>query len=348
MLDFLLVGSGIGALCLREKLTEAQKSYKLISDFKPSATHAAGGIINPIILKRFKPFWRATEFYETAVDFYKNLEKKWDNHFISQKEILRSFSSIEEQNDWFIAADQPVLNHFLRNKLISQKKHLKSSYKLGVMKSAYVVDTKLLLKAFHQKLITNNLIYKDFFDFSAVKFHKTYFTYKNLKAKRIIFAEGFQVTKNPFFSYLPIYGNRGDYLIFESKELQLKELIKGREFMIPLGNDLYKFGATFDRHQLVDYTPKSYQQSLVKSLDQLIDVDYNIVKYESGIRPNVKDRRPVLGAHPVHQRMYVMNGFGSRGVFMSPLLSKSLIDYIENKSEIDEQVNINRFVDYFS
>lgn len=63
----------------------------------------------------------------------------------------------------------------------------------------------------------------------------------------------------------------------------------------------------------------------------------------AGIRPTVVDRRPLVGGHPEHQNMYVLNGFGSRGVLIGPYASKQLFDYIENQTDLDPEMDIQRF-----
>lgn len=347
MLDYLVVGSGIGAFSICRRLAEHDKHFKIISDHAKSATSVAGGIINPVVLKRFKPFWNALGFYDEALAFYKDIQACSTDEILTRKNILRVFSSIEEQNDWFNVSEKPVLNKFLKPSIIDQHPNLKADLKLGLMKNAFLVNAVNLLSYFHESYSRNFYKGNTTFDHSSLIFKKDHYFYKDIKFKRIIFTEGHRVIHNPFFSFLPIYGNRGDYLIFKSTDLKVDELVKGKEFLIPLGDDLYKFGATFDRELLIDKTPFPFQKSLIKSLKRLIKVDFDVIRFESGVRPNVKDRRPILGQHPVHNNMFVMNGFGSRGLFMSPLLSKWMISNLEFEEELQVEVDIKRFYDFY-
>jgi len=347
MLDYIVVGSGIGSFCICKRLADTNKSFVVVSDFNNSATSAAGGIINPIILKRFKPFWKAVDFFNEATSFYNHLQNISRLPLITQKEVFRIFSSIEEQNDWYSKSDQPVLDEFLVPETIDQINGLKSAHKIGLMKQVFLADAKKILHYFHHHFLTSNSCFPTCFDHQKLVFHDKYIAYKHLTASKIIFCEGFKAVYNPFFSYLPIYGNRGDYLIFKSPELKIDHLVKGKEFIIPLGDDFYKFGASFDRHFLSDYTPDKFKDQLIDSLKRKLKVNFQVVRFESGIRPNVKDRKPLLGRHPYHQQMYIMNGFGSRGLFMSPLLSKWMYNYLENNIKLPDEVNIKRFQSYF-
>ena len=63
----------------------------------------------------------------------------------------------------------------------------------------------------------------------------------------------------------------------------------------------------------------------------------------AGIRPTVKDRRPLVGAHPEHKNMFVLNGLGTRGVMIGPYIAKQLFNHIENEMPLDDEINIIRF-----
>jgi len=57
----------------------------------------------------------------------------------------------------------------------------------------------------------------------------------------------------------------------------------------------------------------------------------------------VIDRRPLLGRHPKYENVYILNGLGTRGVLMSPLLSNWLFEFIENKKKLPPEADIKRF-----
>ena len=68
-----------------------------------------------------------------------------------------------------------------------------------------------------------------------------------------------------------------------------------------------------------------------------------MVSHVAGIRPTVADRRPLVGEHPKEKNMYVLNGFGSRGVLIAPFASEQLYHHIENKTALSEEIAIHRF-----
>ena len=48
------------------------------------------------------------------------------------------------------------------------------------------------------------------------------------------------------FNDLPLDGTKGELLIIKAPDLQLDVVIKSSVFILPIGKDLYKVGATYD------------------------------------------------------------------------------------------------------
>ena len=63
----------------------------------------------------------------------------------------------------------------------------------------------------------------------------------------------------------------------------------------------------------------------------------------AGIRPTVVDRRPLVGQHPNHKNMHVLNGLGTRGVLVAPSMAEALYNSIEKSTSLSEEIDINRF-----
>ncbi len=84
---------------------------------------------------------------------------------------------------------------------------------------------------------------------------------------------------------------------------------------------------------------------MIQKLKKFITVDFEVVDQVAGIRPTVTDRRPLVGRHPDSKlsRLFVLNGFGSRGVLIGPYAAKELIALIEEEEPLDAEMDISRF-----
>ena len=90
----------------------------------------------------------------------------------------------------------------------------------------------------------NHLVF-DTFDHSALKISTHNIQYNSIKARNIIFAEGTYAEKNPLFNWLPFKPVKGDVLTIESRDLNLDKIRKKNIFILPIGENKYKIGATY-------------------------------------------------------------------------------------------------------
>jgi len=74
--DYIIVGIGLAGLAFVEELINSQKTFMVFEDNSQTSSLVAGGVYNPVILKRFTPVWNATEQLAVALPFYDALEKK--------------------------------------------------------------------------------------------------------------------------------------------------------------------------------------------------------------------------------------------------------------------------------
>ena len=158
-----------------------------------------------------------------------------------------------------------------------------------------------------------------------------------------MFCEGFGLKQNPFFKELPLNGTKGETMIIKAPELQIDFQIKSTVFVLPLGDDLYKVGATFNWKDKSSKPTKEGKEELVEKLKKVIRVPYEIVHHSAGIRPTTKDRKPLVGVHPEYKNLAVLNGLGTRGVMIAPTVAHELYQHLENNEPLDAEIDIKRF-----
>lgn len=344
MLDYIIVGSGLAGIAFAETLLENNKSFVIFENQSQNSTRIAGGLYNPVILKRFSEVWNAKQQLEQASVFYTKMENKLNVRLDFKIPIYRKFFSVEEQNNWFIAADKPNLSSFLSTEIVKREySGIESPYGYGeVLKTGYV-DTVVLLENYHQHLIELNLLNTETFDYNEVQIFNDYIQYGDLKSKQIVFAEGFGMHSNPFFSYLPLDGTKGELFIIKAPDLNIDVIINTSVFILPLGNDLFKVGATYNWKDKTDLPTAEGKRELVERIKEIISCNFEIVEHFAGVRPTVNDRRPLLGSHPEYKNLHILNGLGTRGVMLAPTMALDLFNYIEFNKPLDKTIDIKRY-----
>jgi glycine/D-amino acid oxidase-like deaminating enzyme len=343
MIDYLIVGAGIAGISFSEFALKNKKSILVFDDSSQPSSRVAGGMYNPVILKRFSEVWKAKEQLTLSSDFYSNLEDKLSCTFDYQLPVYRVFNSIEEQNNWFQASDKPNLSSYLSTKLLNNTNEcINAKFGFGEVLQTGYLDVKCLVEAYSNYLKSNNLLISERINYSLFDFKDDYIEYKNIKARHLVFAEGFGMHSNPFFTDLPLDGTKGELLLIKSPDLKLNAIINASIFIIPVGNDCYKVGATYDWNDKTNSVTNEAKCELLTKLDELINCKYEVLEHNAGVRPTVRDRRPLVGTHPKHKNVHILNGLGTRGVMLGPFLAQQLYAYIENKIPLDDEINIDR------
>ncbi len=341
--DYIIVGLGLAGIAFCEALEKAGKSYLVFDKGLDGASSVAAGLYNPVILKRYTLPWKAIEQFDLAIPYYQNLEKKLGINFMTEMPVRKVFSSVEDQNNWFAASDKPLLERFVFPKLVgNENEYIKAPYAYGEVQETGRVAIKKLQEHYQKYLASKDAYLNESFIHSNIAFTENTVIYNEYEASRIVFAEGYGVKQNPFFSALPLVGNKGEYVIIKASKLNLSAAIKTSFFVVPLGDDLYKVGATFNWTDKDTSPSEEARDELIEKMATLLSCDYEIVDQVAGMRPTTGDRRALLGIHPKYKQLALLNGLGTRGIMASPLLAQYLFNHLENGKELLDEIDIKR------
>ena len=343
--DYLVVGFGLAGMAFCDKLEQHQKSFFVIDKQVEAASRVAAGLINPVILKRYTLPWQGEEQFDLAKSYFKRLDVKFGLNTVTDIPVYKIFSSAEDQNNWFEASDKPGLDRFLKPELkLDFSKKVNAKLQAGEVKETVRIDISKLLNSYKDYLIENDSYKQETFYYDKIEFNsESEIEYQNIKTKRIVFAEGFGVKDNPFFNKLTLVGNKGEYIDIYAPELQLTQALKATFFIIPLGDAVYKVGATFNWNDKDYKTSLEARKELVAKLKQVINCEFEVVRQEAAVRPATGDRRPLLGVQPKYPQLAILNGLGTRGTMMGAYLADKLYRHLEHGEALEDEISIMRF-----
>jgi glycine oxidase len=345
MIDYLIIGSGLAGIAFSEVALQNDKTIFVMDNNSQNSSKIAGGLYNPVILKRFSEVWNAQEQLLLMNTFYATLENKLNTQVDFKKPILRKFFSVEEQNNWFAASDKNTLAPFLSTQLVTKKySGIDSPYNYGEVLQTGHVDTAILLKEYREYLFNSGIFAESSFEYAILEIFPEYIRYKDIEAKHIVFAEGYGMHSNPYFRHLPLDGTKGELFVIKAPELVLDVILNTSVFILPLGDDLFKVGATYNWKEKNDLPTEEGKLELIDRIKEIITCDFEIVEHFAGVRPTVKDRRPLVGTHAHYNSIHILNGLGTRGVMLGPAMAKALFNYIEKAIPLDTEIDINRFL----
>ena len=287
----------------------------------------------------------ADELVPYLNDFYPELEKHLNASFDTKIDILRIFKNWEQQNDFIAKTEDENYSQFINseNSETLNKNKVDNEFGYGTVTQSGWINTKLMLGMYREFLEKESLILNEKFDSDSLVIEEEKINYNNVSANKIIFCEGTLIQENPYFNYLPMVPTQGEVLTIKIENLSLNKILNKGFFIMPLGNDLYRVGATYNwKIKHCDSTEEG-KNELIEKIKTVLPQKFEIVNHQAGIRPTVKDRKPLIGLHPEHKNLGVFNGMGTKGILIAPYFANHFCEFLEGNSELEKEVNIDRF-----
>jgi glycine oxidase len=346
--NYIIVGQGIAGTVLAHSLINRGRSVVIIDDPSLSkASKVAAGLYNPVVFKRLVKSWMADELIPFMDKFYTEAEQLLDSKFYYKKKIVKLFAEPGEKEFWLKKINEDVgkylskeIDHNFLNSILNNPMGSSEVIEAGNL------DTNAFLDSSREYFRSGGFLLEEVLDQDSVKISEDHVNYKDYRAKKIIFCEGFRSTVNPWFDWLPFKLTKGEIITIKLNDGNVipdEKVINKGVFILPLGKGLYKVGSTYEWNELNEETTEKGKSELVDKLRKVLKVNFEIIKHEAGVRPTVSDRRPILGLHPNHPALVVFNGMGTKGVMLAPYFAEQLIDFLELGKELNKEVSIDRF-----
>ncbi len=343
MYDFIVVGLGLAGWAFTRVLDENRKRFVVFDPCRDNASTASAGVYNPVILKRFTMAWKAAEFLPYGLLQYRRYEMETGRRFVYPLPIYRKLASAAEQNDWQAAAGRPGFEQYMDGIRFENFPGIEAPFGFGITKNTGLVDVRALLQTRCRQLEKRGLLMPEKFDYRKLQIGGSKIRYGEIEARRIVFAEGFGMKRNPFFGHLPLMGTKGETLRIRLPHSGWP-VIKSNVFLAPIpASDEYLTGATYEWEDKTTVPTDEARKILTGKLEKLYSGPYTITGQTAGIRPTVKDRRPLLGVHPEYPGLAVFNGLGTRGLILAPRLAKMLFEHLEFGMDLLPETDIKRW-----
>jgi len=338
--DYIVVGGGLaGVLCSQQLLNNDQKVLMITDPKTPSASFIAAGTWNPIAFRRYTLSWRAKDFLAEMKVQYKELEELLKVDIYQLHQAKKVVTPGEELDLWNKQAANEMQEFMVEH---PEKSIFPKDHYLGEIKQTGRVILNVLIEKYHEYLEKKNSVKFEKFNHGELSKSNDGWTYENIQCKGVIFCEGTHTAKNPYFSWLPLKPAKGDLITIHAPDLKLDFILKKNIFILPLGEDIYQVGATYEWKDLSWEPSESGLNYLTEKLDLIIEVPYEVIDQKAGVRPTPYDRRIIMGEHPDEKGLFVLNGFGPKGVLLGPLAAKELTAHLVKKTPLNKEMDISR------
>lgn len=335
--DALVLGRGIAGAVLAETLLQRGLRVHVFDSKRPgNASMAAAGVVNPVVLKRDVPSWRAAELLPLAEAFYTTLETRLATTFWHPMELVKLFPSKRETAQWERAMQEPGTAPFIdrRPQAEVDAAPLHAHEGHGTVHRSAWVDVPAMLEAQRQRLVQQGMISEEDIAESDIEHSESGVRIGAHSAPWLIRCTG------PFASLPGMVPVKGEGITARLPGLRVDRMLHRGVFLLPKGGADYRVGATF-KWELVWEGPTGEARNwLLEKLGKLTPVQAEVLDHWAGVRPTSADRRPIMGKLSAHEA--VLNGLGARGVLLAPWCAAHLADHLFAGKALEDEVRHDR------
>ncbi|MDX1478632.1 MAG: FAD-dependent oxidoreductase [Saprospiraceae bacterium] len=344
MIDCLIVGQGLAGTCLAVDLIERGMQC-LVYDPGSSITSSriAAGVMNPVTGRRHVKTWQAEVLWQKALQFYRWLADSLESEDLCvDRTIWQVLPDAEAEERWLVRTGDPDYHDYLDADLHALSLPGLRDMTCGKILNARQTDLPYLVHCGRQYLDKYNALRAEQFRYSQLEIKRDHVQYGDVEARNLVFAEGRQVLANPYFNWLPMRVTRGELLVCRIPDLHTDAVIKGPVSIVPMEGDLYWVGSTYVRDPEHASPSAQGMSELRQGLERMVDGSFTVEHHLAAIRPNTRDRRPLVGAHPELSNLFVLNGFGAKGASLAPYCTQLLSAHLRQRDPIPAEVDILR------
>lgn len=343
--DDVIVGQGLAGTTLAWQLRHCGRSVLVIDhDVSVSSSSVAAGLMTPVTGQRLARSWRWEELWSTAREFYQQVEQETGAAFFAPQAMVRLFADPGEQEQFaarraelgnLVRSPQPALDgdcfQFPHGGFeMPDAAYLNVPKYLHVSRTCFLNDGSYLTSSIEP----DDVIPTD--DGVALPRLK-------VRARHLTWCQGVDGITNRDFESVEFRPAKGEILRLRIPGLTERRIVHAAVWLLPLGGEQFLAGATYDWESIDRVPTPAGRDEIARGLRSFLKRPFQIIGHLAGVRPAVRDFRPVVGVHPRHHQLGIFNGFGSKGALYAPEFAVQLVQCLVNGAEIEREVGYRRW-----
>ena len=337
--DFLIVGQGLAGSTLAMELRErGQRVLVVDRQDEGSSSRVAAGLITPLTGKGLNPAWRQDKYLPLASKFYRKLELESGEDFYHTTEVVRLLESEKELGKW--RGKSEAHGRWGKEMDVNEDGILAEHGGVKMVNGAWL-DTCKFLKVVKAILAAAGSYCEADFVEGHVVFGDDNVTWADVTARKIILCQGaYGLGNSGWFGELPHRSAKGEILTLKIENLPGDVRYHANGWLAARGQGVWKAGATYDWKNLNSEPTNAGRDEVLGKLKSWCNHPVTVVGHEAGVRPIIRNSRPVVGLHPEHQQIAFFNGLGSKGTLMAPAVAAHFADHLTDQCELDPELRI--------
>jgi glycine/D-amino acid oxidase-like deaminating enzyme len=323
--DILILGQGLAGTMLGWAFEGAGISFAIADGgHAGAATAAAAGIISPITGRRLVKSWNVETFLPVARNAFRDVERVLGLPLWHEMRLRRIFADDAEREAGASSKRTAALAAFIE-----------ATDESGWwIRGAARVDLNALLGESRRRWRNAGVLIEARLEPEGETKHFSL----------VIDCRGMAGAKAAEFGFVPWEFSKGELL-----ELAMAfepDLILNRRFWVaPIGDGTALAGATHEPG-VTDLAPTEAARNRISAAVRDIvgrQGSFRVTGQRVGVRVNLPDRRPVVGRHPLDERIGLVNGLGAKGALWAPILAQQWVNHLLAGAAFEHEIDVKRF-----
>lgn len=344
--DVVVLGQGLAGTALTWQLRSVGVNVLGIDrESSVTASKVAAGLVTPITGQKLAASWRHSDFWPAALAFYRTVERETDQRFFRELAMVRLFENESDRSlfesrcqdpDFARLVDQPVP--------LVHDEWFVNDHGGFQMPSAGQLDVQRYLSISRDTFLRNGAYRAADVDVSRdieLCGDRVILAPLGIAARRIVFCQGIDAVSNPWFREVVFKPAKGEVLTVRIPGLSEHRVIHRGVWLMPIGDEIFKVGATYEWHDLSEGPTPNAREELISQLRRFVKLPFEVIAQQAAVRPIHRNQFPVAGIHPQFPQLGYFNGLGSKGALQAPLVARQLADLLTGRGMIDPDFDLN-------
>ncbi|MBL9184219.1 MAG: FAD-binding oxidoreductase [Verrucomicrobiaceae bacterium] len=341
MIRILIIGQGLAGTALAWRLHERGVPFVIVDREEPvTCSKVAAGLITPVTGMRLKVSWRFEVFYPEALRFYRNIGKRLGRRVFFPRGYVRLLKNEQERQKWPKRLRESEVGPFVHPQAPQLDPAIVTlSHEGFQQRHAAWLDTVTYLEA-------SRRFFGDAYRQATVEPDEVIddaegVVWRGERFSHVVWAQGWQAAKHPLFDWVPFQSALGTILTAKADLKGERRILNRGCWVIPRADGTLRAGSTYE-WSFPD--PPAGSPSMIADLEtklrDFLAVPVELVGSQSAVRPIIKGRQALLGAHPSHPRVVFFNGLGSKGSLRAPWLARHLAEHLLDGRPLDPEFDL--------
>ena len=245
--DIIILGQGLAGSLLAWELAGRRRHVLVLDDESPNAaSRVAAGLVNAVTGPRLALTPDADRLLATMRRTISGIETRFGASLFHPLPLIRRFESERMLDYWRRRIQDPAYANHLDHRTLSPSAVAPVEAPLGGFCQYQTgwLDCAGLIRLLGDWLEARGCLRREGIRHDGIRVGADDVRIGALRARTLIFCEGYRLADNPWFDWLPLQPAKGEILTLQADHDLPRRIFSAGRWLVPLEQNRFRFGAT--------------------------------------------------------------------------------------------------------